>query len=102
MAEGGTFTYEEHGEIPDGAVVMFRSDWHERWATQPDRYNEKPFPGVALETAKYLREEKDIPFHGHEPLDTDTTAGLPIRRNVLKHFPRRAGDRAQFEQRRSL
>ncbi len=67
---------EEHGEIPDGAVVMFRSDWHERWTTQPDRYNQKPFPGVALETAKYLHEEKNILFHGHEPLDTDTTAGL--------------------------
>lgn len=67
---------EEHGDIPEGAVVMFRSDWHETWSTQPNRYNEKPFPGIALETAKYLHEKRDILFHGHEPLDTDTTAGL--------------------------
>jgi kynurenine formamidase len=67
---------EEHGEIPDGAVVMFRSDWHERWTTNPDRYNKKPFPGVGLDAARYLHEKRDILFHGHEPLDTDTTAGL--------------------------
>jgi kynurenine formamidase len=76
---------KRHGEIPDGAVVFFRSDWHEKWASNPDRYNKKPFPGVALKTAKYLHEKKDILFHGHEPLDTDTTAGLVTEDWILNN-----------------
>ena len=54
---------------------MVRSDWHRRWA-EVERYNQKPFPGVSLEALKFLHLERQILFHGHEPLDTDTTAAL--------------------------
>jgi kynurenine formamidase len=41
-----------------------------------ERFNKRPFPGVALETIKFLHNERNILFHGHEPLDTDTTPSL--------------------------
>ncbi len=66
----------KHGTIPEGAVVMIRSDWHKKWKTEPERYNQKPFPGITLEAIKFLHLQRNILFHGHEPLDTDTTATL--------------------------
>lgn len=65
----------EHGEIPEGAVVIFRSDWHVRWTTDPDRYDETLFPGVGLDAAQYLHKQNNTLFHRHEPRETDTTAG---------------------------
>ncbi len=65
----------KHGMIPAGAVVMVRSDWHKRWA-EVERFNKKPFPGVSLDALKFLHTERRILFHGHEPLDTDTTPTL--------------------------
>ncbi|MGY2048540.1 cyclase family protein [Methylobacterium sp. JK268] len=64
-----------HGRIPEGAVVMVRSDWSKRWA-DAERFGRKPFPGVALAALKLLHLERRILFHGHEPLDTDTTPNL--------------------------
>ena len=66
---------KKHGTIPKGAVVMVRSDWHKRWK-DVERFNKKPFPGVSLEALKFLHLERKILFHGHEPLDTDTTPTL--------------------------
>lgn len=65
----------EHGRIPQGSVVMVRSDWHKKW-DDPERFNKKPFPGVGLEALQFLHNERQILFHGHEPLDTDTTPTL--------------------------
>lgn len=65
----------EHGQIPAGSVVMVRSDWHKRWG-EVERFNQRPFPGVGLEALQFLHLERDILFHGHEPLDTDTTPNL--------------------------
>jgi kynurenine formamidase len=64
-----------HGKIPEGAVVMVRSDWYKRWK-DIERFNEKSFPGVGLDALKFLHLERKILFHGHEPLDTDTTPNL--------------------------
>jgi kynurenine formamidase len=65
----------KHGRVPEGSVVMVRSDWHKKW-NDPKRYNEKPFPGVSLAALRFLQLERKILFHGHEPLDTDTTPDL--------------------------
>lgn len=64
-----------HGRIPEGAVVMIRSDWSKAW---PDSglATRTPFPGVSLAALQFLHRERHILFHGHEPLDTDTTATL--------------------------
>jgi kynurenine formamidase len=64
-----------HGRIPEGSVVMVRSDWSKRWP-DPALATERVFPGVSLDALKFLHLERHILFHGHEPLDTDTTPTL--------------------------
>ena len=69
----------KHGRVPAGSVVMFRSDWHKKWAASsgPDKDQSARdafitgFPGVGLDALKLLHLERQILFHGHEPLDTD-------------------------------
>lgn len=65
----------EHGMIPVGSVVMVRSDWSKEWP-DPMLSTRTVFPGVSLAALKFLHLERHILFHGHEPLDTDTTATL--------------------------
>jgi kynurenine formamidase len=64
-----------HGEIPEGSVVMIRSDWSKDWPDAGLAQREK-FPGVSLKALKFLHEQRHILFHGHEPLDTDSTPTL--------------------------
>ncbi|MBS7540375.1 cyclase family protein [Ancylobacter lacus] len=64
-----------HGRIPEGAVVFVRSDWYKKWKER-ERFANAPFPGVSLAALKFLHLERKILFHGHEPLDTDTTPTL--------------------------
>ena len=64
-----------HGTIPEGSVVMFRSDWYKNWDDR-ENFANAPFPGVKLDALKYLHLERKILFHGHEALDTDTTPDL--------------------------
>src|SRR3546814_11578096 len=54
---------------------MIRSDWYKRWSDTA-RFAKAPFPGITLDALKYLHLERKILFHGHEPLDTDTTPTL--------------------------
>jgi kynurenine formamidase len=65
----------KHGRIPAGSVVMVRSDWSKGWPDPALAQREK-FPGVSLDALKFLHEQRQILFHGHEPLDTDTTPTL--------------------------
>jgi kynurenine formamidase len=66
---------KQHGRIPEGSVVFVRSDWSKAW---PDSKlaTLKEFPGVSLDALKFLHSERKILFHGHEPLDTDSTPTL--------------------------
>ena len=66
---------KSHGRIPEGAVVMIRSDWSKSWP-DPALATQTPFPGVSLAALQFLHLQRHILFHGHEPLDTDTTAVL--------------------------
>ena len=75
---------KKHGEIPEGVVVFVRSDWSKRW---PDAKlaTLKKFPGVGLEALKFLHEQRHILFHGHEPLDTDSTSDLEGESWLMHH-----------------
>lgn len=73
-----------HGRVPAGSVVMVRSDWYKGWGT-PDTENNPVFPGVGLAALKFLHLERQILFHGHEPLDTDTTPTLEGEDWLLNH-----------------
>lgn len=66
---------KKYGTIPAGAVVMVRSDWYKGW-DKVTGFNTKPFPGVHIDAIKFLHKERNILFHGHEALDTDTTPTL--------------------------
>ncbi|WP_414586526.1 cyclase family protein [Scytonema sp. PCC 10023] len=65
----------QHGRIPQGSVVFVRSDWSKEWPN-PELAKRKKFPGVSLQALQFLHLQRQILFHGHEPLDTDSTPTL--------------------------
>jgi kynurenine formamidase len=79
----------EHGRIPAGSVVMVRSDWSKRWTDDPVKAKalaaDPAFPGVSLDAIKFLQLRRHILFHGHEPLDTDTTPTLEGEAWLMHH-----------------
>jgi kynurenine formamidase len=66
---------KRYGRIPAGSVVMVRSDWSRRWP-DPALATLTEFPGVSLDALMFLHQKRHILFHGHEPLDTDSTPTL--------------------------
>ena len=79
----------EHGRIPAGSVVMVRSDWSKRWTDDPVAAKalaaDGNFPSVALDTLEFLHLQRHILFHGHEPLDTDSTPTLEGEDWLMHH-----------------
>lgn len=86
-----------HGRIPEGAVVFVRSDWSKEWPN-PDLATRTRFPGVQLAALKFLHQERHILFHGHEPLDTDTTPDLEGEAWLLKNGYTQAEGVANLDQ----
>jgi len=78
-----------HGHIPIGSVVMVRSDWSKRWTADPEKAKELAadtnFSSVSLDALKFLHLRRHILFHGHEPLDTDTTPTLEGEHWLMHH-----------------
>jgi len=75
---------KEHGRIPEGSVVFVRSDWSKAWP-DPSLATNPVFPGVSLAALKFLHLKRHILFHGHEPLDTDTTPTLEGEAWLMHH-----------------
>ena len=73
-----------HGRIPRGSVVFVRSDWSKRWP-DPALATLTEFPGVSLRALKFLHLKRHILFHGHEPLDTDSTPTLEGESWLMHH-----------------
>ncbi len=75
----------EYGRIPDGAVVLLRSGWAERW-TEGDAYynqdgNGQPhFPGFAVDAARFLVSERRIAGIGVDTgsVDPGNADGFPV------------------------
>ncbi|MEB3178600.1 MAG: hypothetical protein VKL59_06190 [Nostocaceae cyanobacterium] len=44
--------------------------------SNPELATRKKFPGVKLDALQFLHLQRKILFHGHEPLDTDSTPNL--------------------------
>jgi len=78
-----------HGAIPRGSVVMVRSDWSKKWTDDPEQARalaaDPVFPGVSLKALEFLHLRRHILFHGHEPLDTDTTPTLEGESWLMHH-----------------
>ena len=68
---------------------MVRSDWSKRWTDEPVAAKalaaDPNFPSVGLDALKFLHLERHILFHGHEPLDTDTTPTLEGEYWLMHH-----------------
>ena len=68
---------EEHGRLPEGAVLLIDSGWGERWPDEervlgtagrgPEATDDLHFPGLHPEAARWLVEERDVDLVG---LDT--------------------------------
>src|SRR3954471_21752687 len=80
---------QKYGRIPAGAVVMVRSDWSKKWTNDPAKAKKLAastvFAGVSLDALKFLHLQRHILFHGHEPLDTDTTPTLEGESWLMHH-----------------
>lgn len=74
----------KNGAIPEGSVVMVRSDWSKAWP-DPALATQTVFPGVSLSALKFLHRQRHILFHGHEPLDTDATPTLEGEDWLMHH-----------------
>jgi kynurenine formamidase len=86
-----------HGRIPEGSVVFVRSDWSKRWP-DPALAKLTKFPGVSLAALKFLHEQRHILFHGHEPLDTDSTPTLEGEAWLMHHGYAQAEGVANLDQ----
>lgn len=86
-----------HGRIPEGSVVFVRSDWSKDWPA-PGLATRRPFPGVSLAALQFLHEQRHILFHGHEPLDTDTTPTLEGEAWLLRNGYTQAEGVANLDQ----
>src|ERR1043165_2733268 len=86
-----------NGRIPEGAVVMVRSDWSRDWP-DPGLATRTPFPGVSLAALQLLHLQRHLLFHGHEPLDTHTTAALEGESWLMHHGYTQAGGVAHLDQ----
>lgn len=73
------------GRVPNGAVVFVRSDWSKGWADYARDGMPAEYPGVELAALKFLHLERNILFHGHEPLDTDMTPNLEGEGWLMHH-----------------
>jgi kynurenine formamidase len=80
---------KKNGRIPAGSVVMVRSDWSKKWTDNAEKAKalaaDPKFPGVSLKALEFLHLNRHILFHGHEPLDTDTTPTLEGESWLMHH-----------------
>ena len=86
-----------HGRIPEGSVVFVRSNWSKEWPN-PELATRAKFPGVKLEALQFLHLQRKILFHGHEPLDTDTTPTLEGEAWLLRNGYTQAEGVANLDQ----
>src|SRR6476660_3871209 len=75
----------QRGRVPKGSFVALRTDMYKDWDTNPERFKRTPFPAWALETVKFLYEQRGVTATGHESLDTDTTDKMDSETYILQH-----------------
>ena len=76
---------KKHGRIPRGSFVALRTDMGKDFEANPERFKRAPFPAWALETIKFLYEERGVTATGHESLDTDITDKMESETYILQH-----------------
>lgn len=76
---------QRHGMVPPGSFVALRTDMYKDWDKDPQRFKRTPFPAWALETIKFLYEQRGVIATGHESMDTDTTDKMDSETYILQH-----------------
>ena len=83
----------QHGEIPDGAVVMAYTGWEKYWGSQAQYRNEQVdglthYPGFLLEAAEFLVNTRHVVGLGTDTMSVDigATTTYPVHQ-----FTSRAG-----------
>ncbi|MFZ0707079.1 MAG: cyclase family protein [Candidatus Korobacteraceae bacterium] len=83
----------QHGEIPDGAVVMAYTGWEQYWESPAGYRNEWPdglthYPGFSLEAAEFLVNTRHVVGLGIDTMSVDVgaTTTYPVHQ-----FTSRAG-----------
>ena len=63
---------DQHGRIPAGSFVAFRSDWSQKEDLEnKDGAGMPHYPGWSIDAVRWLVEQRNIAAIGHEPADTD-------------------------------
>jgi kynurenine formamidase len=70
---------EQHGPLPQGAIVLFWTGWGERWPDRkrylgddrPGAVSDLHFPGISREAATLLAEERDVAAVGLDTASLD-------------------------------
>src|SRR5947199_2343 len=79
------------------AVSPHIPEWAKAWPSPPLATRTR-CPGVSLAALKFLHLERHILFHGHEPLDTDTTPNLEGESWLMHHGYTQAEGVANLDQ----
>jgi kynurenine formamidase len=61
----------EHGELPEGGWLLYRTGWDARQGDARDFLNDKHTPGIAPDCARWLAEETPLIGLGVETVGTD-------------------------------
>ncbi len=93
---------KEHGKIPEGAFVAFRSDWSKRWPdsealSNVDDNGIPHTPGWPVSTLEFLFDERKVAAVGHETLDTDAGVTMVKNKDLLGERYILSKDRFQIE-----
>ncbi len=91
----------EHGRIPDGAIVLLRTGWDERWGdrgaylgterTGPEAVPDLHFPGLDPEAARWLVENRDIVALGLDTPSLDYGQSTDFATHVILNSENVAG-----------
>lgn len=82
----------EHGELPNGGILLLRTGWSTRWAnrtaylgtglTGPDAVPELHFPGLAPEAAQWLVDNRGVVAVGIDTPSIDFGQSVDFRSHV--------------------
>ena len=83
----------EHGRIPDGSILLFRTGWGERWPdrlaylgtdrTGPDAVPELHFPGIHPEAARWIVEQRAVAAVGIDTPSIDYGQSTGFETHVI-------------------
>ena len=82
-----------HGSIPDGAILLIRTGWADRWADRAaylgtDLVGETAvadlhFPGLAADAAQWIADEKNVSAVGIDTASIDRGQSTDFRAHVI-------------------